>query len=86
MVSGAVTKRAVRLRVLFHKGHPLDLVPVDGGVGVPVNFFAGLFLGLGPPPAEHQRRESAIDRVLAFDQAGNRVAECRMRFGLGNTC
>jgi len=84
--SGAVTKRAVRLRVLFYKGHPLDLVPVDGGVGVPVNFFAGLFLGLGPPPAEHQRRESAIDRVLAFDQAGNRVAECRMRFGLGNTC
>jgi hypothetical protein len=86
VVSGAVTKRAVRLRVLFHKGRPLDLVPVDGGGGVPVNFFAGLFLGLGPPPAEHQRRESSIDRVLAFDEAGNRVAECRMRFGLGNTC
>jgi hypothetical protein len=76
---------AVRMH-RFHKGHPLDLVPVDGGAGVPVNFFAGLFLGLGPPPAEHQRQESAIDWVLAFDQAGNRVAECRMRFGLGNTC
>ena len=86
VVSGAVTRQAVRLRVLFHKGRPLDLVPVDGGDGVPVNFFAGMFLGLGPPPAEHQRRDSPIDRVVAFDQAGNRVAECRMRFGLGNTC
>ena len=86
VVSGAVTKRAVRLRVLFHKGPPMDLVPVDGGDGVPVNFFAGLFLGLGPPPAEHQRRASPVDRVIAFDQAGNQVAECRMRMGLGNTC
>jgi hypothetical protein len=86
VVGGAVTRRAVRLRVLFHKGRPLDLVPVDGGDGVPVNFFAGMFLGLGPPPAEHQRRESAIDRVVAFDPAGNRVAECRMRFGPSNTC
>lgn len=29
VVSGTVTKRAVRLRVLFHKGDPLDLIPVD---------------------------------------------------------
>jgi hypothetical protein len=86
VVSGMVTKRAVRLRVLFHKGRPLDLVPVDGGDGVPVNFFAGLYLETGPPPAEHQRRESAVDRVIAFDQAGNRVAECRMRMGPSNTC
>jgi hypothetical protein len=86
VVSGAVSTRAVRLRVLFRKGRPLELVPVDGGDGVPVNFFAGMFLGLGPPPAEHQRRESPIDRVIAFDQAGNPIAECRMRFGLGNTC
>ena len=86
VVSGMVTKRAVRLRVLFHKGHPLDLVPVDGGDGVPVNFFAGFYLETGPPPAEHQRRESPVDRVIAFDQAGNRVAECRMRFGPSNTC
>ena len=86
VVSGAVTRRAVRLRVLFHKGPPLDLAPVDGGDGVPVNFFAGLFLVLGPPPAEHQRRELPVDQVIAFDQAGDPVAECRMRMGLGNTC
>ena len=86
VVSGMVTTRAVRLRVLFHKGRPLDLVPVDGGDGVPVNFFAGFYLETGPPPAEHQRRESPVDRVIAFDQAGNRVAECRMRFGPSNSC
>jgi hypothetical protein len=86
VVSGAVTRQAVRVRVLFRKGRPLELVPVPGGDGVPVNFFAGMFLGLGPPPAEHQRRESPIDRVIAFDRAGNPVAQCRMRMGLGNTC
>jgi hypothetical protein len=86
VVSGMVTKRAVRLRVLFHKGRPLDLEPVDGGKGVPVNFFAGLYLETGPPPAEQQRRETAVDRVIAFDRAGHRVAECRMRMGPGNTC
>jgi hypothetical protein len=86
VVSGAVTRQAVRVRVLFRKGPPLELVPVDGGDGVPVNFFAGMFLGLGPPRAEHQRRESPVDRVIAFDRAGNPVAQCRMRFGLGNTC
>jgi hypothetical protein len=81
-----VTKRVVRLRVLFHKGRPLDLVPVDGGDGVPVNFYAGFYLETGPPPAEGQERVLAVDRVIAFDQAGNRVAECRMRFGPSNTC
>jgi hypothetical protein len=86
VVSGAVTRQAARVRVLFRNGGPLELVPVDGGDGVPVNFFAGMFLGLGPPPAEHQRRESPVDRVIAFDRAGNPVAECRVRFGPGNTC
>jgi hypothetical protein len=85
VVSGTVTKQAVRLRVLFYKGRPLDLEPIDGGDGVPVNFFAGFYLETGPPPAEHQRREPSIDRVIAFDQAGNRVVECRLRFGPGNT-
>jgi hypothetical protein len=86
VVSGAVTRRAARLRVLFHKGRPMDLAPVDGGEGVPVNFFAGLYLETGPPPAEPQRRETAVDRVIAFDRAGHRIAECRMRLGPGNTC
>jgi hypothetical protein len=86
VVSGTVTKRAVRLRVLFHKGPPLDLVPVQAGDQFPVNFWAGLFLEGGPPPAEGQERVLAVDRVLAFDQAGNQVAACRMRLGPGHSC
>ena len=86
VVSGMVTKRAVRLRVLFHKGAPLDLVPVDAGDQFPLNFWAGLFLETGPPPAEGQERVLAVDRVLAFDRAGNQVAACRVRLDLGRTC
>ena len=86
VVSGMVTKRAVRLRVLFHKGPPLDLVPVQAGDQFPLNFWAGLFLETGPPPAEGQERVPAVDRVLAFDQAGNQVAACRMRLGPGHSC
>ena len=86
VVSGTVTKRAVRLRVLFHRGPPLDVVPVEAGDQFPVNFWAGLFLELGPPPAEGQERVLAVDRVVALDRAGNQVAACRLRLGLGNTC
>ena len=86
VVSGMVTKRAVRLRVLFHKGPPLDLVPVDAGDQFPVNFWAGLFLETGPPRAEGQLPVPSVDRVLAFDQAGNQIAACRMRLGLDNNC
>jgi hypothetical protein len=86
VVSGTVTKSAVRLRVLFHKGPPLDLVPVQAGDQFPVNFWAGLFLETGPPPAEGQQRVLAVDRVLAFDQAGHQVAACRMRLGPGHNC
>jgi hypothetical protein len=86
VVSGMVTKRAVRLRVLFHKGPPMDVVPVDAGGQFPLNFWAGLFLETGPPPAEGQEQVPAVDRVLASDRAGNQVAACRMRLGPGNSC
>jgi hypothetical protein len=86
VVSGTVIKRAVRLRVLFHKGPPLGLVPVDSGDQFPVNFWAGLFLETGPPRAEGQERVLAVDRVLAFDRAGNQIAACRMRLDLGHSC
>lgn len=86
VVSGMVTKRAVRLRVLFHKGPPLDLVPVAAGDQFPLNFWAGLFLETGPPPAEGQEQVPAVDRVLAFDQAGNQIAACRISNNLGNSC
>jgi RNA polymerase sigma-70 factor, ECF subfamily len=37
-------------------------------------------------PEAWVRREFAVDRVIAFDRAGHRIAECRMRMGPGNTC
>jgi hypothetical protein len=78
VVSGTVTKRAVRLRVLFHKGDPLDLIPVDAGDQIAVNFYAGVYLEAGPRPAEGQLQGPAVDRVLAIHQAGKVVAQCRM--------
>jgi hypothetical protein len=86
VVSGAVTKRAVRLRVLFRKGPPMDVAPVEAGDEFPVNFWAALFLETGPPPAKSQLPESAVDRILAFDREGNQIAACRVRVGPGNTC
>jgi len=86
VVGGTVSKQAVRVRVLFHKGSPLEVVPVDPGPGFPVNFYAGAFLEAGPPPAEGQDRVPAVDRVIALDRAGNQLAECRMSYGSGNTC
>jgi len=85
-VGGMVSKQAVRVRVLFHKGSPLEVVPVDPGPGFPVNFYAGAFLEAGPPPAEGQARVPAVDRVIAIDRAGNQVAACRLSYGPGNTC
>ena len=86
VVSGAVTKRAVRLRVLFRKGPPMDVVPVEAGDEFPVNFWAGLFLETGPPRAEGQLPELAVDRILAFDRAGKQIAACRARLGPDDTC
>jgi hypothetical protein len=86
VVSGTVTKRAVRLRVLFHNGRPMDLVPVEAGNGFPVNFYAGFYLEAGPGPAEDQLPMPAVDRVVAFDQAGRQIAHCRLWLGPANTC
>jgi hypothetical protein len=86
VVSGTVTKRAVRLRVLFHKGPPLEVTPVEAGDEFPVNFWAGLYLESGTPPSDGRMPELAVDRILAFNQAGNQVAACRARLGPGNTC
>jgi hypothetical protein len=85
-VGGMVSKQAVLVRVLFHKGPPLEVVPVDPGPDFPVNFYAGAFLEAGPPPAEGQNRIAAVDRVIAIDRAGNQIAGCRLSYGLGNTC
>jgi hypothetical protein len=51
-----------------------------------VNFWAGLFLETGSPPPGGQMPELAVDRILAFDQAGKQVAACRACLGAGSTC
>ena len=79
-IRDGVTKRAVRLRVLFRKGRPLEVTPVEAGDEFPVNFWAGLFLETGSPPSGGQIPELAVDRILAFDQAGKQVAACRARW------
>jgi hypothetical protein len=86
VVSGTVTKQAVWLRVLFHRGRAMDLTPVQAGEGIPVNFFAGFYLEAGPGPTENQRRVAAVDRVVAFDRAGRQLAQCRLSYGPTNTC
>jgi hypothetical protein len=86
VVGGMVSKQAVMVRVLFHNGPPLEVVPVDPGPDFPVNFYAGAFLEAGPPPAEGQNRIAAVDRVIAIDRAGNQVAACRLSYGPSNTC
>jgi hypothetical protein len=86
VVSGTVTKRAARLRVLFHNGRPMDLVPVEAGDGFPINFFAGFYLEGGPRPTEDQLPVPAVDRVIAFDQAGRQIAQCRLSYGPANSC
>ena len=83
---GHVSKQAVRLRVLFHQGRPLELIPVEAGDGFPVNFYAGFYLEAGPGPAEDQPPMPAVDRVVALDQAGRQIAHCRRAVGPANTC
>jgi hypothetical protein len=86
VVSGTVSRQAVRLRVLFHQGRPLELIPVEAGDGFPVNFYAGFYLEAGPGPAGDQLPMPAVDRVVAYDQAGRQIAHCRLAIGPANTC
>jgi hypothetical protein len=72
VVSGIVTKRAARLRVWFRTGRSLELVPVDAGDRFPVNFYAGLYR---LPEHDERRDGSPVVRVVAYDQAGRRVAQ-----------
>jgi hypothetical protein len=80
VVSGTVTKQAVRLRVLFHHGRAMDLTPVQAGEGFPVNFFAGFYLEAGPGTNEKPQR------VVTVDRAGRQLAQCRLSYGPTNTC
>jgi hypothetical protein len=73
VVSGIVTKRAARLRVFFHTGRPLDVVPVDAGDRFPVNFYAGLHR---QPEKDQPPCTWHVIRVIAYDKTGRRVAQC----------
>lgn len=83
-VVGPVTKRAARVRVLFDSGiPPLELEPIQTGDRFPVNFYSGFYR----QPAEDPRPATwQVVRVVAYDQAGNKVAECQATPGPGHSC
>ncbi len=82
-IVGPVTKRAARIRVLFGSGiSPLELVPIQAGDRFPVNFYAGFYR----QPKEDKNLEWWVTKVVAYDQAGRKVAECQANDGPGPSC
>jgi hypothetical protein len=79
MVGGPVTRQAVRLRILFRNGPPIDLVPLDAGPQFPVKFYAVFYL----QPA---KTAWMPERVVAYDKTGHPIAECYTTTGEGNVC
>jgi hypothetical protein len=79
VVGGPVTRQAVRLTVLFRNAPPIDLVPLDAGPQFPVKFYAVFYL----QPAKTAWRP---ERVVAYDQAGHRIAECYTTTREGDVC
>jgi hypothetical protein len=82
-VIGTVTKEAARVRVLFSSGiPPLDLTPIQAGDRFPVNFYSGFYR----QPREDKNLEGFVTRVVAYDRAGRKVAECQATAGPGYSC
>jgi hypothetical protein len=82
-VIGAVTKDAARVQVLFRNGiAPLELSPIQAGGRFPVNFFVGFYR----QPNKDKNLEWFVTRVIAYDQAGRKVAECQATAGPGHSC
>jgi hypothetical protein len=83
-IVGYVPKRAARVRVLFDMGiPPLDLTPIQAGDRYPVNFYAGWY----QQPAKDKRPATwQVGRVIAYDEAGRKVAECQAKGGPGHSC
>jgi len=71
--------KAVRLRIVFRNGPPIDLVPLDAGPQFPVKFYAVFYL----QPAT---RAWMPERVIGYDKAGRPIAECWATTGEGNVC
>jgi hypothetical protein len=83
-VTGAVTARAARVRVLFDAGiAPLDLVPIRAASRSPVKFFSGSYR----QPAQGAGAASPVVGLVAYDRAGRRIVECQNRSGsAGDRC
>jgi hypothetical protein len=82
-IIGPVTKDAARVQVLFRKGiAPLELVPIQSGDRFPVNFFVGFYR----QPEEEKHLEWLVTKVVAYDQAGHKLAECQATAGPGHSC
>jgi hypothetical protein len=79
VVGGPVTKQAVRLRIVPRKGQPLEVVPFDAGAQFPVNFYAVVYL-------EPAKTAWMPERVIAYDKAGRRIAECWTTTREGDVC
>jgi hypothetical protein len=83
-IAGYAPKRAARIRVLFDMGiPPLELQPIQAGDRFPVNFYAGWYR----QPAKDKRPATwQVVRVIAYDEAGRKVAECQAKGGPGYSC
>jgi hypothetical protein len=79
VVGGPVTKQAVRLRIVPHKGQPLEVVPFAAGAQFPVNFYAVFYL-------EPAKTAWMPERVVAYDKTGRRIAECWATTREGDVC
>jgi hypothetical protein len=79
VVGGPVTRQAVRLQIQFRNGPTIDLVPLEVGPQFPVKFYAVFYL----QPA---KTAWMPERVVAYDKAGRKIAECWATTGEGNAC
>ena len=79
VVGGPVTRQAVRLRILFRNGPPIDLVPLELGPQFPVKFYAVFYL-------QPSKTAWMPERVVAYDKAGRRIAECYAAAREGDVC
>jgi hypothetical protein len=79
VVAGPVTREAVRLRILFRNGPPIDLVPLELGPQFPVKFYAAFYL-------QPTKTAWMPERVVAYDKAGRRIAECYAATREGDVC
>jgi hypothetical protein len=79
VVGGPVTRQAVRLQILFRNGLRIDILPLELGPQFPVKFYAVPYL----LPVKKAWMPS---RVVAYNQAGRKIAECWSTAGPGNAC